>query len=757
MEIRLNRSDFLAELAPDAGHRRAADDDSGALSPSAASQATTAWPRRHRPRRLAHLLVSRPRSSRTARIAVRPRSSSRSFARCRARRCSWCTTSRALTITRRHVALQDPRPAGGDFPTLPDVSKEKAVEIPFAELRDDGGQGPVRGLERGVALPAQRRAAQARRRKVSRWWPPTATAWRSSRDEIEGISEGEEASWCRARRCRSCSASRATAASAFRRGEHHLSFRLGKRELICRILEGTFPDYERVIAKDNDKKAIFERQALAEAVRRVALLTGDRARAVRLQFAPTACSSISAANPDLGEAVEEVPCDYDRRRAQAGDQPRLPRPVPRRGRDREGAPRAQGREHASASATRSRASDTALPLRDHAHAHLTRGHQPSPCSVSLTTTDFRNLAPARLGRRRPGRTCSSAATAPARPACSRRSTSLATTRSFRTAQLADCARHGSRRVLAQRRGRGRPSHRGSRSAGLATACARAAQRPPGLARRAPGGTAACVAWTAADVELLTGAALARRRFLDRGVVSTQPASARSAGALSPRAGAEKAAAPAPRERRRAVERAARRRTAQNWCAGVRAHARELEGALRERRGAGRSALRRRRSELPALAPRGHRRSAPRCLPACKRHSPSERATAATSARAAPRRARGALGRPRSTTRRVGRRTQSAGPCSCSRPRGGARRRADASRLPPRRRRRRARPYRPSVDSGAPSASARQLFADLEPAGGLREPGDRRPLAARRTGCCSPPDALEKRKPKPFFYSDLEAC
>jgi DNA polymerase-3 subunit beta len=96
----------------------------------------------------------------------------------------------------------------------------------------------------------------------------------------------------------------------YRRGEHHLSFLLGRRELICRILEGTFPDYERVIAKDNDKQAVFDRKPLAEAVQRVALLTGDRARAVRLQFSPDQMV-ISAANPDLGEAVEEVACAYD--------------------------------------------------------------------------------------------------------------------------------------------------------------------------------------------------------------------------------------------------------------------------------------------------------------------------------------------------------------------------------------------------------------------------------------------------------------
>ncbi len=96
----------------------------------------------------------------------------------------------------------------------------------------------------------------------------------------------------------------------YQRGEHHLSFRLGNRELICRILEGTFPDYERVIAKDNDKKAVFDRRLLADAVKRVALLTGERARAVRLAFAPDEMV-VSAVNPDLGEATERVGCEYD--------------------------------------------------------------------------------------------------------------------------------------------------------------------------------------------------------------------------------------------------------------------------------------------------------------------------------------------------------------------------------------------------------------------------------------------------------------
>jgi DNA polymerase-3 subunit beta len=79
--------------------------------------------------------------------------------------------------------------------------------------------------------------------------------------------------------------------------------------MVCRILEGTFPDYERVIARNNDKQVICERRALGDAVQRVSLMTGDRNRGVRLELAEGEIT-VAAANPDLGEASETVACDY---------------------------------------------------------------------------------------------------------------------------------------------------------------------------------------------------------------------------------------------------------------------------------------------------------------------------------------------------------------------------------------------------------------------------------------------------------------
>lgn len=96
----------------------------------------------------------------------------------------------------------------------------------------------------------------------------------------------------------------------FRRSDHHLSFTVGSRQLICRILEGTFPDYERVISKDNDKDVIVDRKQLTGVINRVGLLTGDRSRAIRLEL-QSGQLVFSAANPDLGEANEEIPVDYE--------------------------------------------------------------------------------------------------------------------------------------------------------------------------------------------------------------------------------------------------------------------------------------------------------------------------------------------------------------------------------------------------------------------------------------------------------------
>lgn len=58
----------------------------------------------------------------------------------------------------------------------------------------------------------------------------------------------------------------------------------GRATLSSNLVEGSFPPYEDVIPKDHDKKVIFDKDVLASAVRRAALLTNEESRGVRLHF-----------------------------------------------------------------------------------------------------------------------------------------------------------------------------------------------------------------------------------------------------------------------------------------------------------------------------------------------------------------------------------------------------------------------------------------------------------------------------------------
>jgi DNA polymerase III subunit beta len=95
----------------------------------------------------------------------------------------------------------------------------------------------------------------------------------------------------------------------YERGENHLFFEVGGRLLISRMIDGQFPAYERVIPKANDKHIEFERDRLTSAVRRVALLSNERSRAVKFQIDKNKVD-VTSSSPDLGEARETIPVDY---------------------------------------------------------------------------------------------------------------------------------------------------------------------------------------------------------------------------------------------------------------------------------------------------------------------------------------------------------------------------------------------------------------------------------------------------------------
>ena len=94
------------------------------------------------------------------------------------------------------------------------------------------------------------------------------------------------------------------------RGENHLFFDIGRRQLISRMIDAQFPAHERVMPKGNDKRVEFERDRLASAIKRVALLSNERSRAVKFNI-DAGKVEISSSSPDIGEASEVVEVEYN--------------------------------------------------------------------------------------------------------------------------------------------------------------------------------------------------------------------------------------------------------------------------------------------------------------------------------------------------------------------------------------------------------------------------------------------------------------
>jgi len=80
--------------------------------------------------------------------------------------------------------------------------------------------------------------------------------------------------------------------------------------LTSKLIDGTFPDYQRVIPSGNDKRLTVERGDFARAVDRVSTISSERGRAVKLAIAEGRLT-LSVNNPDSGSATEELEVDYE--------------------------------------------------------------------------------------------------------------------------------------------------------------------------------------------------------------------------------------------------------------------------------------------------------------------------------------------------------------------------------------------------------------------------------------------------------------
>jgi DNA polymerase-3 subunit beta len=86
-------------------------------------------------------------------------------------------------------------------------------------------------------------------------------------------------------------------------------FTLGDVVLTSKLIDGTFPDYMRVIPAGNDKHLVVECEPFRNAVDRVSTISSERGRAVKLAMSDGRLT-LSVTNPDSGSAVEELEVDY---------------------------------------------------------------------------------------------------------------------------------------------------------------------------------------------------------------------------------------------------------------------------------------------------------------------------------------------------------------------------------------------------------------------------------------------------------------
>ena len=85
---------------------------------------------------------------------------------------------------------------------------------------------------------------------------------------------------------------------------------IGSVVLTSKLIDGTFPDYGRVIPSGNDKRLTVNRAEFAVSVDRVSTISSERGRAVKLSMADGRMT-LAVTNPDSGSATEEIEVDYD--------------------------------------------------------------------------------------------------------------------------------------------------------------------------------------------------------------------------------------------------------------------------------------------------------------------------------------------------------------------------------------------------------------------------------------------------------------
>ena len=89
-----------------------------------------------------------------------------------------------------------------------------------------------------------------------------------------------------------------------------IRFKIGSAVLTSKLIDGTFPDYDRVIPKGNDKHLVIDNKVFGAAVDRVATISAEKSRSIKLTLDKDSLA-LAVNNPEHGNANEDLMVDYD--------------------------------------------------------------------------------------------------------------------------------------------------------------------------------------------------------------------------------------------------------------------------------------------------------------------------------------------------------------------------------------------------------------------------------------------------------------
>lgn len=90
---------------------------------------------------------------------------------------------------------------------------------------------------------------------------------------------------------------------------NHIRFRMGETSFTSKLIDGKFPDYQRVIPANTDKEITADRDQLKQALMRTSILSNEKYRGIRFNFS-SGLLKLLAHNPEQEEAEDEMEINY---------------------------------------------------------------------------------------------------------------------------------------------------------------------------------------------------------------------------------------------------------------------------------------------------------------------------------------------------------------------------------------------------------------------------------------------------------------